>query len=526
MAMESHSFIAGALDFRLVALPTVFIAYIAFKAFEGRRRPAGVPYPPGPRPLPIIGNLLDIPLEYAWKNYAEWAKTYGDTISLTFLGQVIVILNSPKAARDLLDKRSATYSARPPVPFYDLMGWGWFVPTAQYDDVWRAKRKVLDFGLRPNVAIQYQPMQRAKARDFLKTLASSPENFREHIEHFQGAIVMSTVYDYDVKAHGDRYLEAAIEMSKLGARTVMPGAVLVNHLPMLRHLPEWLPGTGFKKLARYGRSLGEEVRDTPFEYVKNRMRSGTARPSITLVNLQELEDIDSPDSEEALRLIAAATGSLYPGIASADTTVSAMTSFFLMLVLYPDVQKKAQAELDAVTGRTRLPDFSDRARLPYTEAICKELIRCRVVTPLGAPHAATQDDVYNGYFIPKGALVVANSWAMLHDPDVYPDPETFQPERYLTKDGQVKADPTLSVAFGFGKRACPGRHLVDTTLFIVVSSVLSVFTVGKAKDDQGDEIPVDSMPTGALVSHPKPFKCSITPRDTKAEQLIAGVQPD
>jgi hypothetical protein len=79
---------------------------------------------------------------------------------------------------------------------------------------------------------------------------------------------------------------------------------------------------------------------------------------------------------------------------------------------------------------------------------------------------------------------------ILHDPEEYPDPEDFKPERFLDEDGSVRDDPTLSFVFGVGKRICPGRHFVDATIFIVTSSVLSVFNVTKAKDESGNEIPV------------------------------------
>jgi cytochrome P450 len=85
--------------------------------------------------------------------------------------------------------------------------------------------------------------------------------------------------------------------------------------------------------------------------------------------------------------------------------------------------------------------------------------------------------------------------AILHDPERYPDPEEFKPERFLNKDGSVRDDPTLSLAFGIGKRICPGRHFVDATLFIVTSSILSVFDVTKAKDEDGNEIPVEAAVT-------------------------------
>lgn len=80
--------------------------------------------------------------------------------------------------------------------------------------------------------------------------------------------------------------------------------------------------------------------------------------------------------------------------------------------------------------------------------------------------------------------------AILHDPEAYPDPEEFKPERFLNPDGTIRDDPTLSLVFGAGKRICPGRHFVDATIFIVASSVLSVFNVTKAKGENGHEIPV------------------------------------
>ena len=132
--------------------------------------------------------------------------------------------------------------------------------------------------------------------------------------------------------------------------------------------------------------------------------------------------------------------------------------------------------------------------------------------------------------------------AILHDPEIYPDPEEFKPERFLDEDGSIQDDPKLSLAFGIGKRICPGRHLVDATIFIITSSVLSVFNIAKAKDKNGHEIPVKvsvSAQRGAvlwvqilaricflklkLVSprHPEKFTCSILPRDEAAEDLIS-----
>jgi len=118
--------------------------------------------------------------------------------------------------------------------------------------------------------------------------------------------------------------------------------------------------------------------------------------------------------------------------------------------------------------------------------------------------------------------MVANAWAILHDPEIYPDPEEFKPERFLNKDGSVLDDSTHSLVFGIGKRICPGRHFVDATIYIVISSVLSVFNVTKAKDEDDQEIPVKAAVTvrRGIVIQPEKFECSILPRDKVAEDLI------
>ena len=123
------------------------------------------------------------------------------------------------------------------------------------------------------------------------------------------------------------------------------------------------------------------------------------------------------------------------------------------MIRNPGMLKKAQDELDRVVGRDRLPEFSDRENLPYINAIVKEVIRWNPPLPIAIPNRVTQDDVYRGYIIPEGANVVQNVWAIFRDSTVYPNPEVFNPERFL-KDGKI--DPTVfdpeNRAFGAGRR--------------------------------------------------------------------------
>ncbi|KAF8483988.1 cytochrome P450 [Russula ochroleuca] len=483
--------------------------------FRDRRRRGGFSYPPGPPSWPIIGNLLDVPKDRPWSAYADMSKKYGrcDVICLHVFSRVVVVLCSLSAIKDLLEKRGQTYSDRPFLPILEIMEMDWSIFNTGTTETWREGRKLLDGSLRPGAMISYRQMMQEKTREFLSQLLATPKDFHAHIELFQGKLLMSLAYGYDLKS-GDKILEAPVQASKILAPLILPGAVLVNHLPFLRHIPSWVPYLSYEPLARIGRKLSERIKNEPIDFVKNALVCGDRAPSL------HVESMVGSERQKQEEIVKVAVGSLYQ--AGSDTTVSSMNSLFLALVLFPQVQRRARAELDVVIGRDRLPTFDDRPRLPYIEALCKELMRWQMVTPIALPHSSSRDDVYRGFFIPKGSTMIANAWAILHDPEIYPDPEEFKPERFLNEDGSVRDDPALSLVFGIGKRICPGRHLVDATIFIFASSVLSVFNVAKANDENGNEIPIKSAASvqRGVIVHPEKFECSILPRDQIAEDLI------
>ncbi|KAH9986732.1 cytochrome P450 [Russula compacta] len=442
----------------------------------------------------------------------------GNVLSFRILGQLFVVLNTAEAARDLLEKRKDIYPDRPPVPICEMMGWQWALPFARGDERWRRGRRILDRSLRPGAITSYRPVIQAKTHLLLSRLLANPDQWEAHLELFQGESILAMTYGYEAQERNDRMIDASKTMNKFGEDRILPGASLVNHLPFLRHIPEWLPWFSYKPQARIGREIGNQVLYPPMKFVKESMLKGTARPSLALENFQEVESqkLSESEREKAEESIAGALGSIY--VAGADTTISATLSFVAAMLLYPDIRKKAQDELDFVTERERLPTFDDRPRLPFIDAICKEVLRWRPVTPVAIPHAAIKDDVFEGFFIPKGTVVIGNTWAILHDPTSYPEPDTFKPERFLNPDGSVRDDPILLSAFGFGKRICPGRHLVDTTLFNSVASLLSVFDFEGAKE--GWDKPSDYTYTAKLINYPDHFPCFFVPRDKKAEELI------
>ncbi|KAI9448698.1 cytochrome P450 [Lactarius psammicola] len=456
---------------------------VALSSIRDYRRRRGLPYPPGPRQLPLIGNLLDVPNNFSWLAYTELSKKYGDILSLHIFGRDFIVLNTTKATKDLLEKRGDIYSDRPVVQIFEMMQYWWLVPFARYSDFWRQARKVLDPGFRPGALMAHRPMVQTKTRTFLTRLLASPDEWEAHIERLQGELIFSITYGYDIKERHDRKLDAARQLAKLTSESALPGALLVNEIPLLRHIPEWLSWFSFKPFARFGYNLGQEVVYEPMRFAKESLLNGTAQPSLALECLRQTEQLSDPEREKAEEVIAGTLGSM--DAAGTDTTVAAILSLLIAVLLNPDVQTRAQHELDAVTGRERLPTFEDRPRLPFVAAMCKEVLRWRPTVPLSIPHATIKDDIYDGFFIPKGAVVIANTWRILHDPAVYPEPDAFKPERFLDKEGKFRDDPILSSTFGYGRRICPGRHFAEMTIFIVAASLLSVFNIEKGRDAGG-----------------------------------------
>ncbi|KAI0295335.1 cytochrome P450 [Multifurca ochricompacta] len=181
------------------------------------------------------------------------------------------------------------------------------------------------------------------------------------------------------------------------------------------------------------------------------------------------------------------------------------------MTLYPEAQRKAQAEIDSVTGGSRLPDFSDRDALPYVGAILKEILRWHPVGPLGVPHRVMRDDVYEGYFIPAGSTIMANVWAILHDPVAFPGPDRFYPERWLSPGAPAFPDHV----FGYGRRVCQGRVMAQDFIWAGIASVLATFDITVMKDH-----PPKEVYTSDIISFPEPFVAHISPRSDAAAALI------
>ncbi|KAH9476133.1 Cytochrome P450 monooxygenase COX2 [Psilocybe cubensis] len=461
------------------------------------RNPKRLPSPPGPKGYPLIGSVFEMPTERSWIVYDQWFKKYGDMVYFEALGQPFLVLGSLKRTGDLLEKRSSKYSDRLWLPMLiELMESDFNFGMLPYGQWWRRHRRSFKDHFNPEAIVNYRPIQLRSARSFLHRLLISPERFLDHITHTFGATIMSVAYGITVKESGDPYLATGHESQKGAAAAGIPGSFLVDMVPALKYVPSWFPGAGFKKKAAHWRQANQDLARIPFKYVEQQMENGTAVPCVATKLIEKLPDKSDPKYAEERKLAEDVAAVSYVG--GADTTISTVQAFFMAMALYPEAQKKAQAQLDSVLGGKRLPDFNDRPSLPYINAMIKESLRWNQVAPLAVAHVSSEDDEYDGYFIPRGTIVMGNGWTILHDPEEFQDPYTYNPDRYL-KDGQL--NPNVrgpeAAAFGFGRRLwvnltfgsmCPGRHMNDSGLYCLFSSILSVFDIKPPVDESGNPV--------------------------------------
>ncbi|KIK54106.1 hypothetical protein GYMLUDRAFT_249860 [Collybiopsis luxurians FD-317 M1] len=479
---------------------TVTAIVLTYLRFRPRRKALEPPYPPGP-----TGKTM--PTHDPWVQYRKWGEEFGKLAYVQ--SKNILIINDLQVAIDLLQTRAHIYSDRDTSFKHDLIGRDFILALQRYSTKWRRSRKVFQQSFREATISRFFPAQYRKTHLFLRRMITAPNDFMQHTMALSQGLIYSTLYGLDVEP--DDYLgrKTGEIIHEYIDVILLDGAFpILDRFPWLRYMPSWFPGCNFKRITAQCLQRVRETNALPFDIAK----SGVGTSLVAELAIQNEENQDEIDAIKVMGFSST--------LAGADTTASSLASFLLAMVMHPDVQAKGQEEIDRVIGTDRLPTFEDRRSLPYVESIYREVMRLHPPFPLGISHVSIKDDFYGGYFIPKGCIVVPNLWAMNRDPDMYPEPDKFLPERFLNSpEGPFFSINKIS-AFGFGRRACVGRYMADNTVWLCIASTLAMLKVVKAKDDKGIEIPISGEYTHNFLRHPKPYQCSIVPRSLYAKELV------
>ncbi|KAG9316287.1 cytochrome P450 [Chiua virens] len=310
------------------------------------------------------------------------------------------------------------------------------------------------------------PIMLRKRKRLIEAIIDSPDGCLTHLREHATSVIMAVIYGYETRPKNDRLVHVVERMLTFAMHAMTPEReILASALPIVKYIPTWMPGSRFRRDALQCRVYCKEMLEAPFEYTVNAMSSGGAPPSMTSDLLSRYAGLENLQAREAII-----------GCTSTAFGDSSLLWFMLAMVLHPDVQRRAHAEIDAIVEVDRLPDFGDRSSLPYIDALLREVWRWRPINPVSVPHATSQSDVYGRYFIPKGEAISRS--------EKYHNPEVFLPERFLSESGTLTDDEVLWT-FGAGRRKCVGRYFADALVWSTVVTLLSCFEFNKVEEGWG-----------------------------------------
>ncbi|KAF8993425.1 cytochrome P450 [Cyathus striatus] len=436
--------------------------------------------PPGPPRTFIIGNILQISANFPQLKFTQWAREYGDIISLKIFNQTFIVLSSARAVRLVLDKHgTSTGNKRPAYTNAISTGNPHFVNHNIDSEYWKNARKAVHAFFTPEALRNYRDTQQMEYVQLLHDLMESPS----HCPQLAGSEA-----------------EVYFEMVRLRILLAEPKAhPPLDALPFLKWVPaRW---ARWKRLARHCAALRIKLQNGLLSECEDRMKSGR---DVGCYMESVLKNRDMFNM--TWREISGLGGVLLDG--GIETTAAFIQSFVVILLNYPEVQERAQKEIDLKIGSDKLPTLEDVADVPYIKALIKELLE---------------------YTIPKNATILMNTCkhprvGIFHDPDMFDEPDTFNPERYLisefgTKPGIDASSFRHNFQFGGGRRLCPGEHFAIQSSELLTAFLLWAFTFSKDESSTGG-IDLDSYVRPGVELIPLPFTCNVTLREESRGDVI------
>nr|WEX29781.1 p-coumarate 3-hydroxylase [Ligustrum robustum] len=495
------------MDLSLIFL-SVSLIFIAYKLLNRLR----FKLPPGPRPLPVVGNLYDIKPVLV-RCFTEWSQVYGPIFSVYLGSHLNVVVNNAELAKEVLkdnDQQLANRNRTRTIEKFSKNGMD--LIWADYGPHYVKVRKLCTLELFSAKRIDaLRPIREDEVTSMVESIfkdCSSPEKkgkalmLREYLGMMAFLHVTRLTF-------GKRFMnnEGVIDGQGQELKGILNDAI---KLGTKKSLAEYLPWFRFlfkaenEALAEHDSRADHFTKKIMEEHSIARKKTGDTKNHFVdaLLTLQKQYDL----SQDTI------IGLLWDMIsAGMDTTTITVEWAIAELVRNPRVQKKIQEELDQVVGTERLMTEADISNLPYLQCVIKECFRMHPPTPLLLPHKANVNVKIGGYDIPKGATVSVNVWALARDPAVWKDPHEFRPEQFFEMDVDMKGTDYRLLPFGSGRRICPGAQLAINLVTSMVGHMMHNFTWAPPAGVRVEDI--DMMEQPGLVTYMKtPLEAVPTPR--------------
>ncbi|KAI8510909.1 cytochrome P450 2U1-like [Branchiostoma floridae x Branchiostoma belcheri] len=473
--MAAMQFFASLVGENLILQTTLVLLVVFFVTvwfLSHVRSPKNLP--PGPRGWPVAGNIFSFATGHRALTMTEWAETYGPVYRIQLGNQTMVVLSGYDVIYEALVKTAEDFSSRPVNAITSIVNPQRLgIITAPFGTAWKEHRKftlmsLREFGfgkrsLEGKILAESEALQAEILR-----MGGGPFDIGRMVQNAVTNVICSIVFGSRFDYNDDKFTRLMDALDRGFAFNFF--GQLAVFFPILRHVP----GMG------RGPKLIQDVLGVVRGYIKEEMDSH--KETFDANDIRDLIDSyvretkshenngETTFTDEYTELV------LFDMfIAGSETTSTTLYWAFLYMILNPDIQRKVQAEIHAVLGHDQQPSTAHRAQLPYTDAVLTEVARMGTILPTSVFHATSRDTSFHGYHIPEETTVLPNLWSVHYDPEHFPNPERFDPGRFLDAQGRYQRDDHV-IPFGVGPRMCLGKQLAEMELFVFFTSLLQHFT--------------------------------------------------
>ncbi|KAM4695594.1 cytochrome P450 2G1-like [Rhinophrynus dorsalis] len=461
--------------------------------------------PPGPTPLPVIGNLLHIKKGELVKSLMQLSEKYGSVYTLYFGSRPVVILCGYQAVKEALIDQGEDFSGRGQMPSGDRVYQGHGVIFSN-GERWKNLRRftlstLRNFGMGKRSIEERIQEEAGFMIEELRKQKPVPIDPTNNLLQAVSNVICSVVFGNRFEYENLEFLNLLKHFNEIFQKTTSTWGQLHNMIPVImNHMPGPHQKTDI---------LIKDILD----FVEKRIQMNqetishsSPRDFIDCFLIKMKQEGQNPTAGfDTMNLLMSVLQLFFAGT---ETVSSTLRHGLLVLVKYSEIQAKVHEEIDRVIGQNRFPNIEDRKNMPYTDAVIHEIQRFCDVIPLNVPHLVVRDTTFRGYTIPKGTDVYPLLCTVLRDPTQFATPDKFNPGHFLDEKGHFKRHDAF-VPFSTGKRVCAGESLARMELFLFLTNILQNFTLKSQKNFTDADI----MPKMTGFSNvPIAYEISFVPR--------------